>query len=876
MCFIHRFKSITLTFVFVSIMLLAGTPTSIWPTNAPNDTTIVLRVYGVNFTGTPTITLYNGTDTIIATNVTVVNSNYLTCDINLTGASPGYYNILVNNNEDQDSLEVCFTVIKKLTPPVYIYSKSIYNAGTTLLKMALGDGNNDGKYEIYVGSWRNKIYQLWWDGSWNVDSLSAGNVLFQGVGLGDGNNDGDYEVYGTSNNYHLYQFRWNGSSWDTLDMGGSSTYMARVVIGDVIRDGTFQVYSTDDNGNVFQFIYNGAGYDTTIIATVGAAGKGICIGDGDNDGDVELYVASLSGNVYQISWDGSNWVIDTIGVGSGGMTEIGIGDGDNDGNIEIYACSNDDSVYQFKWNGTAWEKSLVGYGTDKMNDVEVGDGDNDGLNEVYAGCANSILYQFEWDGSSWSDTALFNSGFSIRGIGIGDGNRDGENEIYAACTDGNLYQISYSDTFLFDAGVKEIVSPNDSITPSGEYRVKAIITYKGPADLTFLVHANVIDTTTGTSILQESLTVTMGPSLPETLLTFGTVNLAENVTYNTVVYVPGNDTFPQNDTISIFTTAKRILILYVEDANGYGAPVHPDTIWQIPLVNLLGADRILWMGPTADENEDGPTLDEMKNVDLVIWNCYDYYSEPQLTTNDTINIKQLVADGGKIWLIGQDIYYSLFSKKGNREKGEPIKIDLKAQSNFLGTTFGLETIYEDYLYELNMNIMGIGEALSDTIYVESDFEYDGYLYPDSVGPDTSIAHPILIDPDSNFVIGIARNDSLAAFWAADGRGADTSPGGEWENLIAKMLNFFSVPLGTHEVESQPGIKILSTIGQKVSFIYTGTDNGEVTVSDILGRTVKTFKGLNPGSHVSIKDLPAGIYFVKLKGTDIKKKITIVK
>ncbi len=443
-----------------------------------------------------------------------------------------------------------------------------------------------------------------------------------------------------------------------------------------------------------------------------------------------------------------------------------------------------------------------------------------------------------------------------------------------------IYSTVASPQHNEDIGIISITSPDSGFISPTYHNVSAIVENLGNVTESFDVYAEVIDTTNGwTTIFKDTVSISNLAAGDTSTVVFDSCNYQPNAVYLTRAYVNLPDTNTANDTAEIYSSTMHYSIMFVEDAEGYGAPYHPDSTWYVPLTNLVGSDSVYWY-LTTDETQDGPNLTAMESADLVIWNTYDYYNAPCFTDNDTTNINDYINEGGKIWLIGQDIVYSMLgSKTAKRNRLERVIFPWLDQ-------FGVDSISEDFLSNTTMTIQGTGQVTGNPISVISDFNtsYDGYLYPDIIYPDTS-AQAVLIDPDSSVTIGIITNDSTEAFWAADGRGADLTPGGDWEILINKMLSLFGIThLGINE-KAVINVKYVKTslivkrpVNTMIDFSYQGNREADILVSDINGRIVKKFVNVNPGSRLGIGSnrLTAGIYFITVKGTNVRSKITVIK
>jgi len=302
-----------------------------------------------------------------------------------------------------------------------------------------------------------------------------------GVSVGDGDNDGKMEVYVASmDNGHIYEYRWDDGKWSNKDIGnigqGQYTYATTVLVGDGDDNGKNEVYLVgyrysqlqqppwwEYNYSLYQLVKTDTGWVNNWVCAMTTWGYGIAIGDGNMDSRKEIYIAGQDGHIY-MTYKSNSWKqLEDIGSmpASGTyydyMYGVDVGDGDNDGNLEVYGASSDNHIYKFSYSGSAWSRSDVGQGdstgnywNDGMSGVVVGDADNDGKKELYSsGYANASLYRFKWNTgtSAWDRTLLSQLGTNVQAYSlcIGDGNSDGGKELYAGTSNNQVYQVIYNN-----------------------------------------------------------------------------------------------------------------------------------------------------------------------------------------------------------------------------------------------------------------------------------------------------------------------------------------------------------------------------------------------------------------------------------------------
>ncbi len=773
----------------------------------------------------------------------------------------------------------------------------------------LNNGSNDYAQSVAIDN-EGHIYITGYSTiSGNFDYLtvkydSTGNIIWIDT-LDNGENDQPYGI-AVDNNYNVCVtgLSYINGSYDYLtvkyDSLGHIVWEDTVIAGnglDIAVDDKNNVYVTGDlyvnsTDDYFTVKYDSLG-NTIWADTFDNGGKDIAQGIAvDKNGNV--YVTGYSNidsinDYFTLKYDSLGNIVwaDTLNNSSDDRAQgITL---DRNGNVYVTGYSHIDTTDDWltvKYNSTGniiWIDTL----NNGMDDYADGITTDDKGNIYITGASkiegNTDYFTVKYDSSGnivWEDT-LENGSFSFaNGIAV-----DSNENIYIT---GNSYVDTNYDFLTLkylhlysdkDIGIVSITSPDSGFISPSYYNVSAIVKNFGNVSESFDVYAEVIDTTNGwTTISRDTVSISNLAAGDTSTVVFDSCDYQANAVYLTRVYVNLPDTNTANDTAEIYSSTMHYYVMFVEDAEGYGAPHHPDSTWYVPLTNLVGKDSVYWY-LTTNVNQDGPDLAAMEHANLVIWNTYNYFSAPSFTDNDTTNINDYINEGGKVWLIGQDFVYTM-SKSAKRNRLE------RAIFPWLDK-FGVDSVIEDYLEDTVMTIQGTGQVAGNPISVHSDFNTSysgGHLYPDIIYPDTS-AQAVLIDPDSSVTIGIITNDSTKAFWAADGRGADLTPGGDWETLIDKMLSLFGI---THQginekavIESKSvktSLVVKRTVNTMMDFSYRGNRKAEILVSDINGRIVKRFVNVNPGSRLSIESntLTAGIYFITVKGTNVISKVTVIK
>ncbi|MGQ9583658.1 MAG: fibronectin type III domain-containing protein, partial [Thermoplasmatota archaeon] len=315
------------------------------------------------------------------------------------GGAGSYANCVVVGDGDDDGSPEVYATGYTYTYPSYgpvlnqIYKdkdgwhvNNIQTSGYWPMDIAIGDGNNDNRTELYTGDYYyGHIYQHTKAQTWNVADVGNASppsgssyVGMLGVTVGDGDNDGYNEVYGSSSIGYVYKFSWDGSSWKRSTVGR----------GDIHQYG--ETYSS---------IY------------------GLRLGDADNDGKTEVYAVSwTNASVYRFKWSPgqSRWertALASLGTGIYAYS-LAVGDADSDGKEEIYAGTYK-QVYKVWYDEASgeWKSAAVGGGNGYMYDLAIGSATNDtSQQELYSACLDGHAYQFYTDRTPpknpvvWSDT----------------------------------------------------------------------------------------------------------------------------------------------------------------------------------------------------------------------------------------------------------------------------------------------------------------------------------------------------------------------------------------------------------------------------------------------------------------------------------------
>jgi subtilisin family serine protease len=135
---INAFKSLS------SLQPAVFSLTAIAPSSGMNNSVVSASITGTGFSTITTVKMVGSETEIIATGVTVVTSNHLTCSFDLRGAPTGIYDVaVISGNGDTETLPSAFTIVAP-PPPVPVItalSPSSAVAGGTGFTLTISGSN---------------------------------------------------------------------------------------------------------------------------------------------------------------------------------------------------------------------------------------------------------------------------------------------------------------------------------------------------------------------------------------------------------------------------------------------------------------------------------------------------------------------------------------------------------------------------------------------------------------------------------------------------------------------------------------------------------------------------------------------------------------
>lgn len=343
-------------------------------------------------------------------------------------------------------------------------SSNIPNDLSKSRAVAIGDVNNDGNLDIYVGN-RLEQNKLWignGDGTFTSSDIpgdDTGNTT--DVVMADFNADGNLDIYVLE--WYMKNKLWLGNGDGTFTDGsiptepdGASSVYGGVAIGDIDNDGDIDIYNVPYGSTTQNTLWlNDGNANFTLGTTVPLDGVpvyyDVVMADLDADGNLDIYQTTRQYNKQNKLWMGNgngtftnnditdDFCLDTNGGCPGGT--VSAGDIDNDGDIDLYLTAYYDfslmNLSKF-WINDGSANFTAQTITDDYGytaqDTELVDIDNDGdldiLIAMYYNRQN-IIWVNDGTGNFNQDNIVGDAGHSFA-LAIGDINNDGALDVYIA------------------------------------------------------------------------------------------------------------------------------------------------------------------------------------------------------------------------------------------------------------------------------------------------------------------------------------------------------------------------------------------------------------------------------------------------------------
>ncbi len=340
---------------------------------------------------------------------------------------------------------------------------------TNLYYMTIGDADNDGVPEVFVGTNRNfyapRIVRFVNnEGNWTQEPLVSGSSSFNaiaGMVIGDADNDGLNELayglhkQGNVNGGPLYLMQWTGTGWTTSTVfGGIGDWSSAHAVSDFDNDGVNEILSTVDTygwGDTLTepWLFESVGSSWAHESLSSARSRGTkpySTWAGDVDGDnIDEVIRLKEFTVVSPYWRQTYSVIDCSGTtwqecdiaqlpsaifafGEHGGAEVGDVDGDGrDEFVKAYWSDEDNDglpeagddrvvIRVVDYSGGVWTSHDIGSyakpGTWVFHALAVGDLDADGQAEIYDAAENGVIRVYEYVSGAWEES-IIDTGYNM-------------------------------------------------------------------------------------------------------------------------------------------------------------------------------------------------------------------------------------------------------------------------------------------------------------------------------------------------------------------------------------------------------------------------------------------------------------------------------
>ncbi len=348
--------------------------------------------------------------------------------------------ILPSDLNPEDNLAILETVL-----PIFSSLPFSGLSGSGANSITLGDYNNDGRPDLYLGG-SGRLYRNEEDGTFpDVTQIAGVGEKGRDVLFFDYDNDGDEDLLII--NYKapdiLFKNRGDGTFAKAEIQGGESPEIA-LTVADYDRDGYLDLFILGDRGVLLHNLGDGSFEDRTKEAQLETYDypQASLFFDYDLDGDEDLFILTVDwrfpNQLYRNNGDGTfEDVAGEAGVKEGGGWEITVGDYDNDGLPDIFILGDNIIIYHNEGEGKfkGYSDTLGFEGIEEMRSGSFGDYDNDGwldlnLTSVYDK-PNTLLHNQE-DGtfSQLGDLSGFGDRSGWFGSIFFDYDGDGDQDLY--------------------------------------------------------------------------------------------------------------------------------------------------------------------------------------------------------------------------------------------------------------------------------------------------------------------------------------------------------------------------------------------------------------------------------------------------------------
>ena len=278
------------------------------------------------------------------------------------GSSDSYWAALgdLDGDGDLDAFVANYLSLRRQPNKVWLndgsgnFTDSGQLIGNSSSRVALlGDFDNDGDLDVYVGNGLEQPDMVWLnngDGVFSDSGQRLGRVATDDAELADLNNDDYLDVFVASASARPFGNPANLVFWgsatgvftDSLQRLGNSISQS-VALGDLDNDGDLDAFI----GNRIPFPdrvwwNTGDGFFSDSAQTLSTANTlGVVLGDLDDDDDIDAFIASLSGpNTVWLNDGGGSFFDSGQALGSLGSFDVKLADFDEDEDLDAFVSNS--------------------------------------------------------------------------------------------------------------------------------------------------------------------------------------------------------------------------------------------------------------------------------------------------------------------------------------------------------------------------------------------------------------------------------------------------------------------------------------------------------------------------------------------------------
>jgi hypothetical protein len=423
-----------------------------------------------------------------------------------------------------------------LATNVSLLAPANYATGLASQSVAVGDFNNDGKFDLAVANYNGNTVSVLLgngDGSFNsATNYAAGTGSYYLV-IADFNSDGVLDL-AVANNSNVSVLLGNGNgTFQAASAFAAGILPTALVARDLNGDGNIDlVVANYGSNNVSVLLGNGDGtFQTAVNYVTGTAPDGIAIGDFNADGKLDLAVSNFVGNNVTILLGNGNGTFQGgVNYTSGsGPNSVAVGDFNADGKLDLVIAngvSNNVSVLLGNGDGTFPAAANFPAGVGAFS-IAVGDFNADGKSDLAVTTNSNVSLLLGNGDGTFQPLTSYAAGALPAGVVTGDFNRDGKLDLAVANASSNNVSI-LPGSFNMQATLTSasLLAGSHSIT--GAYTGDTNFSTSNSLAITQTVNQAAVGLSTSSLNFAAVGVGTTSPSKPVTVTNTGT--LALNIT----------------------------------------------------------------------------------------------------------------------------------------------------------------------------------------------------------------------------------------------------------------------------------------------------------------------------------------------------------